>query len=155
MEYVEGDQWAFLAKGLPLHKPIGLDNKTMLFLKRALFLHSSAVGAGVGVGVAGLTDIKDYCLIRLFYSGQLLCSCFSIESGLASSGDFCVCFCVFQKDEGRRRQILSINLRSVFSHLNVWNTAWVIPSLCTFGTFDPVMLSVNNIHTPYIHECGV
>lgn len=97
MEDVEGDQWAFLAKGLPLHKPIGLDNKTMLFLKRALFLHSFVVGAGVGVGVAGLTDIKNCCLIRLFYSGQLLCSCFSIESCLASSGDFCVCAFVFSR----------------------------------------------------------
>lgn len=152
MEDVEGDQWAFLAKGLPLHKPIGLDNKTMLFLKRALFLHSFAVGAGEGVGVAGLTDIKDYCLIRLFYSGQLLCSCFSIESCLASSGDFCVYVCVFQKDGGRRRQILSINRCSVVSHWNVCNTAWVIPSLCTF---DSVILTVNNIHTPYVHECRV
>lgn len=152
MEDVEGDQWAFLAKGLPLHKPIGLDNKTMLFLKRALFLHSFVVGAGVGVGVVGLTDIKDYCLIRLFYSGQLLCSCFSIESCLVSSGDFCVCICVFQKDGGRRTQILSINWCSVFSHWSVWNTAWVIHC---FIQFDLVMLSVNNIHTPCDHKCRV
>lgn len=152
MEDVEGDQWAFLAKGLPLHKPIGLDNKTMLFLKRALFLHSFAVGAGVGVGAARLTNIKDYCLIRLFYSGQLLCSCFSIESCLASNSDFWGCICVFQKDERKRRQILSINCCSVFSHLNVWYTVWVIPSLCTF---DLGMLSVNTIHALYFHECGV
>lgn len=89
----------------------------MLFLKRALFLHSFVVGAGVGVGVAGLTDIKDDCLIRLFYSGQLLCSSYSIESCLASSSDFCVCVFAFsRKTACRRRQILSIN-RSTLERL--------------------------------------
>lgn len=120
MEDVEGDQWAFLVKGLPLHKPIGVDNKTMLLLKRALFLHPFAVGAGVGVEVAGLTDIKDYCLIRLFYSGQLLCSCFSIESCLASSGDFCVCICVFSRKTELEDDK---SFPSIAAHLNVWDTA--------------------------------
>lgn len=45
---MEGDQWAFLAKGLPLHKPISLDYKTVLFFKRALFFHSCGAGATVG-----------------------------------------------------------------------------------------------------------
>lgn len=47
-EEMEGDLWAFLAKGLPFHKPIGLDYKTMLLFKRALFLHSCVAGATVG-----------------------------------------------------------------------------------------------------------
>lgn len=57
---MEGDQWAFLTKGLPLHKPIGLDYKTVLFFKRVLFIHSCVAGAIVGgwEGDGGLTDIK-------------------------------------------------------------------------------------------------
>ena len=34
-EEMEGDLWAFLAKGLPFHKPMGLDYKTILLFKRA------------------------------------------------------------------------------------------------------------------------
>lgn len=34
---------------------------------------------------------------------------------------------------------------SITAHLEP--TAWVVPSLCTF---DPVMLSINNIHPPYV-----
>lgn len=107
-----------MVKGLPLHKPIGLDNKTMFFLKRALFLHSFVVGAGVGVGVAGLTDIKDDCLIRLFYSGQLLCSSYSIESCLASSSDFCVCVFAFSRKTAVEEDK---SFPSIAPHLNVWN----------------------------------
>ncbi len=47
-EEMEGDLWAVLAKGLPFHKPIGLDYKTMLLFKRALFFHSCVVGSTVG-----------------------------------------------------------------------------------------------------------
>lgn len=47
-EEMEGDLWAFLAKGLPFHKPMGLDYKTVLLFKRALFFHSCVVGATVG-----------------------------------------------------------------------------------------------------------
>lgn len=47
-EEMEGDLWAFLAKGLPFHKPIGLDYKTVLFFKRALFFHSCGVGDTTG-----------------------------------------------------------------------------------------------------------
>lgn len=48
-EEMEGDLWAFLAKGLPpFHKPIGLDYKTLFLFKRALFFHSWVVGATVG-----------------------------------------------------------------------------------------------------------
>lgn len=47
---MEGDLWALLAKGLPFHKPMGSDYKTVLFFKRALFFHSCVVGATVGGG---------------------------------------------------------------------------------------------------------
>lgn len=77
---MEGDLWAFLAKGLPFHKPVGPDYKTVLLFKRALFFHSCVVGATV----VGLADIKDCCLIRPFYIGQLFCSCFQLwEAWLA------------------------------------------------------------------------
>ena len=50
---MEGDLWAFLAKGLPFHKPMGSDYKTLLLFKRALFFHSCVVEATVCVCVWG------------------------------------------------------------------------------------------------------
>ena len=43
---MEGDLWAFLAKGLPFNKPISLDYKTVLLFKRTLFFHSFVCGWG-------------------------------------------------------------------------------------------------------------
>jgi len=47
-EEMKGDLWVLFAKGFPIHKPMGLDYKTKLLLKRVLFFHSCVVGATVG-----------------------------------------------------------------------------------------------------------
>lgn len=53
-EEMEGDLWAFLAKGLPFPKPMALDYKTMVLLKRSLFFHSCVWGLQWG----GLLTLK-------------------------------------------------------------------------------------------------